>query len=271
MFIAAKIAQAINNDTCLHMPISPFSNLLVLCFRTGVAVLTLLLLSNLVGCAKPTAPSQPRAPTVANETRDAEQARWWLLRFRLKRATDGKVNSYLDTLIADQVFSGVIDRYGTDLILWRFHRRWPRDATGHQFSFIFLAPVAVANRLADEVEKEPLLTRLRSEGHLKEFRMDAADPGRETDLAATSDGSWPPELQREWPKFIMGASRMWLGLVRSAAAGYAESDVHARYQAVETELDALWFSEANHAFFHHLSALFGYKPVKVIRRDVMTF
>jgi hypothetical protein len=251
----------------IFFPDVPFS----LAYRSAAVFVSLVVLFGLLGCATNKPPLQSGDPVVAAEARDPEQSRWWLLRFRLKRAMDGETNSYLDGLIADQIFSGILDRHATDIELWRFHRRWPRDTTGHQFSFIFFAPLAVAERLTTEVEREPLVARLRSEGHLVAYRMDAADPDRATDLAATSDRSWPPELQREWPKFIMGASRMWLGLVRFEAARHADLDVHARYQAVETQLDALWFSEANHAFFHHLSALFGYKPMQVIRRDIMTF
>ena len=64
---------------------------------------------------------------------------------------------------------------------------------------------------------------------------------------------------------------MWLGLVQSEAEKHVGLELHERYQAVETALDQLWFHQANHAFFHHLSALFGYRPVRVIRRDIMTF
>lgn len=87
----------------------------------------------------------------------------------------------------------------------------------------------------------------------------------------TSDPAWPASIQREWPSFIMSASRMWLGLVQTEARRHDTSDLHARYRATEEAIDELWFNEGNHAFFHHLSALFGYKPLRVIRRDVMTF
>lgn len=196
---------------------------------------------------------------------------WWYVRFRLARAAGDDVSSYLDTLIADQILASVIAQYGEDLALWRFHRRWARDSTGHQFSFIFFAPVPVAEALSEKIVRDPLLEKLTSDGHLVEFRIDAADPDQANDPAATSDRSWPVEIQREWPNFIMGASRMWLGLVQAEAAKHTDLDLYRRYQAVEVALDELWLNEANHAFFHHLSALFGYRPVRVIRRDIMTF
>lgn len=252
----------------VSMPIRFFH---ALSHRAGTVGLFAVLLFSVSACSTVPAPPRTSEAIAATVAEDVEQPRWWYVRFRLARAADGEVNSYLDALIADQIVSKAISRHIAEIELWRFHRRWPLDPTGHQFSFIFFAPMPVATRLAAEIERDPLLVRLRSDGHLVEYRVDAASADRATDPGATSDTSWPPEIQREWPKFIMGASRMWLGLVQTEAKEHADLDLHARYQVVEAGLDELWFSEANHAFFHHLSALFGYKPVKVIRRDVMTF
>jgi hypothetical protein len=239
--------------------------------RAGRILLGTAMLACLYACQS--APSRVeqtiRAPSPMSETQG--QARWTYLRFRLARDRTGEVDSYLDALIADQILSGAIAREANEILLWRFHRRWPDDPTGHQFSFIFFARPMVADRLIARVRADPVLDRLREEGHLADFRVDRTSPELGAAAGATSDPSWPPAIQLEWPKFIMGASRMWLGLVQSEAAKHAELELHERYQAVETALDELWFEQANHAFFHHLSALFGYQPVRVIRRDIMTF
>jgi hypothetical protein len=244
----------------------------VFCFPFASRVLLFAALLGLLGACATTL-QQPNALAEAKgaQAGDSATARWWYVRFRLRRGADDEVQSYLDTLIADQILAPVIARHEAQIGLWRFHRRWPRDATGHQFSFIFFAPRGVAGSVVAQIEQQPGLARLRSDSHLVEFRVDEAESDRATDPAATSDASWPPEVQREWPKFIMGASRMWLGLVRSEAAKHGEHELHARYRAVEDALAEVWFTEANHAFFHHLSALFGYKPVRVIRREIMTF
>ena len=236
----------------------------------GRAVLVMVMISTLVACASVS--KQPESQTVSpGASAESEQAQWRYVRFRLAWADGEEVSSHLDLLIADQVLAPVIARYAKDIELWRFHRRWASDATGHQFSFIFYAPGSVAEHVIGQIEENPLLADLRLDGHLAELRVDAAAPDSATDPAATSDTSWTPEIQREWPKFIMGASRMWLGLVRSEAVKHAELELYERYLAAEAALDAQWLNQGNHAFFHHLSALFGYKPVRVIRRDIMTF
>lgn len=223
------------------------------------------------GCAPVSTVQEMPRSTVPTGATTAEQPRWWYVRFRLDGPHDGQVDSYLDGLIADRILAATIERHEAELTLWRFHRRWPDDATGHQFSFIFFAPTVLATRLIAEVEAEPLLQQLEEDGHLVQFYSTEAPPERAADPAGTSDPIWSPEIQHEWPKFIMGASRMWLGLVQAEAAKHPELPLHDRYRAVERALDAVWLKEGNHAFFHHLSGLFGYKPVRVIRRDVMTF
>ena len=239
--------------------------------RVGVAVTLLSLLFTLGACTTSPVNGPGKAATSLPEQGDTGPAEWRYARFRLQRTPDDDINSYLDGLIADRILEPLIVRYADELSLWRFHRRWPDDATGHQFSFIFFTRPAVADALIARLERDPLLQRLKSDGDLVEFRVDRLTPERASDPAATSDTAWPIEIQREWPKFIMGASSMWLGLVGKEADKRTDLELHQRYQAVEVALDEMWFARGNHAFFHHLSALFGYKPVRVIRRDVMTF
>ena len=239
--------------------------------RVGVVIMAALLLVTLGACSTSPVNGPGEAAKSLPELGNSAPAEWRYARFRLQPAPDGEVNSYLDGLIADRILEPLIVRYADEVPLWRFHRRWPDDATGHQFSFIFFAAPAVGDALIARLERAPLLQRLKSDGDLIEFRVDRLAPERASDPAATSDTAWPIEIQREWPKFIMGASSMWLGLVGTEADKRADLEIHQRYQAVEIAVDEMWFKHGNHAFFHHLSALFGYKPVRVIRRDVMTF
>jgi hypothetical protein len=196
---------------------------------------------------------------------------WHYLQFRFDRPSPEETNRYLDLLVANEVLAPLLVEYRDRLTLWRFHRRWPNDPTGHQFSWIVRAAPQTVAQLDTRIRSSAVLAGLESQGHLREYGVrvaNADDPGA---LSATSDRAWPDVLQREWPYFIMGASRMWLGLVQAEAARVEASDLHARYREASDAVETLWFDEGNHALFHHLSALFGYRPLRVIRRDVMTF
>ena len=223
------------------------------------------------GCAtKPPGKVQP-LPVATSEGSEKDARLWHYFRFRFARTEDDEVDSSLDLLVANEIFSPILQQYGDELPLWRFHRRWPDDPTGHQFSFIVLTDRPNVESINASILAAPLFQQLREEGRLREYRVDVSKAERPGALAATSDRSWPEVLQREWPFFIMGVSRLWLGLVQAEAADNSAKDPYARYREAADAVDELWFEEANHALFHHLSAVFGYQPVRVIRRDIMTF
>lgn len=235
----------------------------------GVWVVLTVLLHT--GCANlPPAETASADDHVAAPARN-DASRWHYVRFRFNRNAQGEVDSYLDAMIADQVLAAQIDAFADRLDVWRFHRRWPRDATGHQFSFMFMAPADGGEQLIERIAHHWLLRQLSDTGHLAEFRVDRPSGPGAGNIAASSDPAWPVDIQREWPHFIMGASRMWLGLVGRAAAQAPHGDLHQRFIRVEQALDKLWLDKGNQAMLHHLSALFGYKPVRVVRRDIMRF
>ena len=243
-------------------------------FKTRFYLLILPCMVAISGCTSlPPDRSDAPAPAPAAEpsTRSAEQTYWWYIRFQLHRDADDETQSFIDPLIADQLIAPILLRFEDRLPLWRFHRRWARDATGHQFSFIFYATVDTARRIRTEVESDPLLEVLRSANLLRQVVSDQVPSEQRARLTGTSDPGWPADIQREWPHFMMGASRMWLGMIGAEAAKRGDQPLIERYQSVEEALTETWFRQATHAFFHHLSALFGYKPVRVIRQEIMTF
>lgn len=242
--------------------------------RVPVVAAVLLYVVLLLGCASSTRQERQASTTSAQPfaLHETEVIPYWsYLRFRFARNAQGEVQSFLDPLVADQVLSRVLDTYRTKIRLWRFHRRWPDDETGHQFSLLLYTDAATAQAVVATVKADPVLARLKEEGLLEEVVFDSTFSQRRADQEATSDPVWSPGVQREWPKFIEGTSRLWLGLVKAEAERYADQRLLQRYRRVEEALTQIWFKEANHAFFHHLSALFGYKPVRVIRREIMTF
>lgn len=239
--------------------------------RALVVVLTLLAF----GCATTDETGMPdvagTAPAADSGTSDEVAARWYYLRFQFDRNDDDAVDRYLDLIVANEIIAPVLAAQRDGIRLWRFHRRWPKDPTGHQFSFIVLTDPARLALIDEAIQRQPAFARLDADGRLRRYRVAEASGDTPGALATTSDRSWPEVLQREWPHFIMGASRMWLGLVADEAEQAEGPDLYARYEAASAALDRLWFEEGNHALFHHLSALFGYQPLRVIRRDVMTF
>jgi hypothetical protein len=45
----------------------------------------------------------------------------------------------------------------------------------------------------------------------------------------------------------------------------------AHYRGVDEELNRQWRDFGQHAYLHHLSALFGYQPVRIKRSELQQF
>ena len=94
----------------------------------------------------------------------------------------------------------------------------------------------------------------------------------------TSDKRWPPSIQKSWPYYIMGASRMWLNLIAETRAGLPGTDRflslqdnEALYREANAAITAMWEQKGRHAFLHHLNAIFGYEPVMVQEQQMLKF
>jgi hypothetical protein len=223
----------------------------------------------LTGCAAGGRPAPLTLPAGdALEDGTALEKGWWRARIRFDWPEDEDPRWFLDLLAADRLFKPALVRHRRSLALWRFHRRAVPDASGHQFSFRFYSDRDTARRIFDEVKKDPLLAELCAAGLVKEAIFD--DPGRDpdTDVGATSDPSWSSELQTAWPYYIMGVSAMWLELIHQSTGDVsppAESTeaLLSYYRNLDLRMNEIWRDEAQHAFLHHLSALFGYQPLMI--------
>lgn len=197
---------------------------------------------------------------------------WWYVRFRLQWPRGVDPLWYPDLLLADRVLRPILDAERETIVLWRFHRRAARDEAGRRFSFIFRATPATAERVNAKIASDPWVDRLLKRGVLE--KVDFDDPGQPTRLYVgdTSDPTWSAEMQAAWPHFIMGASQLWLELIRELAKQEKwPKEPLARYAAIENALDEHWESEGGHALLHHLSAIFGYRELLVTRREMMRF
>ncbi len=226
----------------------------------------------LVGCAtqpvvviEPEPKSKSPAPAVEDEY-------WWYVRFRQPWPEGEPAAWHKDVLLANRIVAPVLAEQRASISLWRIHRRAARDGAGHQFSFIFRTTPAAAARINARIASDLLLRRLVRANVVERVSYDDPAEPQRPGIADTSDNNWTPEMQRAWPHFIMGVSQLWLELIAEIAASDEWPDeVEARYAAINEELDELWLHQGGHALLHHLSAVFGYREVEVIRSEPMRF
>ncbi len=244
--------------------------------RLAPSVLLLCGLLVAAGCTRVVTVTAPGdALHVSYGTQTETPAYWWDVGISIARAEDAQTLWHVDTLLADQLFRPIIKELGPRLKVWRFHRRARRDERGHLFRFFFYSDIATAELVNERVEAATLLSWLRDQKVVKRVSpVDTATPTR-PGLGDRSDRGWPPEIKASWPYFAMGVSQSWLALIEQARAANPAAEPHsaenllADYKNTNDQVTALWREQAQHAYLHHLSALFGYQPV-LIRNNVLT-
>ncbi len=238
----------------------------------GVALLLLIAGCSSMGRVQPP-PIKPLKPA-ALPAGDG----WWYARFRLNWPADTDPLWYPDLFIAHQVVSPLLKQYQKDIVLWRFHRRAVRDAGGRQFSFIFYCPAATAKNIFAAISADAQVNAMKSAAVIDQVVYDRPEVITRPNIEDTSDKSWSPAIQKSWPYYIMGASRMWLNLIAEVAAQNLQGappstlpEIEAFYQKVDKKIADLWRQQGRHAFMHHLNALFGYQPLIYWKKQYMTF
>jgi len=241
----------------------------------GLLALSVLLISVLGGCA---AMRQPSPAPLGEDGAKASPGGWWYARFAMSWPEGREPSWYLDPLLAHRVVSPVLDQYRGEITRWRFHRRAARDQAGHLFSFIIYTTPDTARQVFAALRANPLLNALKARGVVIREAYD--DPGSITrpNLEDTSDRHWPLSIQKSWPSYIQGVSEMWLNLIAEMASEPSRgrppsslNDLLRFYEKLNSDLTQLWRQEGQHAFLHHLNALFGYEPLMLRDQRLMAF
>lgn len=198
---------------------------------------------------------------------------WWEAKFKMFWPEQENPNLVYDLIVAHQILRPVLLDYSESLLLWRFHRRAVRDQSGHQFSLLFYSSKDLAAQIKESIASCTALEMLQTVEVVESFTLSTSGTNRNSGLHSSSDPNWPKIVQRAWPDFIMGASATWLRLIHETASKsplttpWSKSKLLKHYSDVDKKIERIWFSGAQHIFLHHLSALFGYKPM-AIRKSI---
>ena len=223
-----------------------------------------ILLAGLSACANlPQGTTTVPVAGVTSEIR-ADQS-WWYCRFKVNWPENVEPGMEVDLMLAHAIVGPVLQIYRQGIPYWRFHRRAARDDAGHQFSFIFYADRGTATALMADLRNSALLQQVLTSKVLDRISFDDPDDPTRPGLKDTSDPNWSIEIQRNWPAYIMGVSTAWLGLIddvmRDIPASTDLQELVQQYRQAHARITAMWHREGQHAFIHHLSAIFGYEPL----------
>ena len=244
----------------------------------GLRMLAAGLLPLLCACAPGLAHKQQTpAPAGAYVAFEESGKSWWRLYFTLAWDQNEEPDWHLDALLADQVMAPVIAQTEPRISLWRFHRRAAPDEAGHRFSFIFYSDGETAGVVNNGVRASPVVARLLDAGVIVALEPAALYGAPAEDIGATSDQQWPPEVKRGWPWFVMGVSQSWLRLIAEVKTSRPQSEtvsldaLLAYYRDINDEVSTLWRENGQHAYLHHLNAVFGYQLLIIRETNLKRF
>jgi hypothetical protein len=240
------------------------------------AIAFILLMMAITGCT--TIASGKIPERVAPPPQIAASEGWWFARFQLSWPEEQPVNWHWDLLIAHKIIAPILEQSNSSIRLWRFHRRAARDQAGHQFSFIFYASAETAYQIFDALRANALLAEMKSAGVAIADIYDQPDKISKPRISDASDPKWPAAIQKSWPYYIMGASQMWLNLINETVADMPQAGAaltldenEQLYKEVNAIITSLWETNGQHAFLHHLNALFAYEPIIFHEKRMLTF
>jgi hypothetical protein len=223
-------------------------------------LMTLLLaLLALAGCVSAPPPGHS-APTSHDSPR-----RWHTSCFRFHRDAQQRPVWALDLLLADRMLAPALEIYRADIPLWRVHRRAADDDAGHQFSVLLYTSDATYGEITQFFDRSPALRALQDNGRLRQVMHGCRAAQSTAAIEATSDPAWDPAIQRTWPWFIMGVSASWLALIRDleTQSPLVETSLIDGYAGIDRRIGELWAGQGQHAYLHHLSGIYGYRPLRI--------
>lgn len=185
--------------------------------------------------------------------------KWHFINFKIKWDKKFPVNNFfVDLIIIDLIIYPLLEIFEQNLILWRIHRSATED--GHILRFIFYTSPEIAKDIYESMQRTKFYALVK-ENYVEEITQQEGSQGVE----GAGDGSWPKEINRAWPYYIMGVSTMFLELIKEVKQSITdevkEGGTEEYYKEIEKKIDELWFKYGCHSFIHHLSAVVGYKPM----------
>lgn len=244
-------------------------------FPFGVIVLAALV--TLSACARVVTVQTPGSETATGSMNTANSENvWWSIVFRMRWDPEQTPDWYMDALLADQVCAPALADFDPQITLWRFHRRAADDIAGHQLNLLVYTDPLTADALYSRIRASSILQWLETDGRIVAVAKSQVERPELSPVARTSDADWPPEIQASWPWFIMGVSQTWLSLIQQVTAREPFDDPSPSalpnyYQTVNEQVTALWRVYGQHAYLHHLNALFGYEPLIIQETNLKRF
>jgi hypothetical protein len=191
--------------------------------------------------------------------------KWYEFNFGVSWDRKQEPKTWVDIFIIDTIIREVIYQKKSEIVLWSVHRRWFNDQHGHELTFNCFINDKTANEIEKSIKSNNTFKILQNNSL---FVNDLKAVLKGADNRSLTNGeNWPDELKEAWPQYINGCCRMILLLIEKIKSGRnIPTDIQSAeqfYSRINNELIGMWQRFGGVAFFHHLTAIFGYSPLLI--------
>lgn len=195
--------------------------------------------------------------------------KWYEFNFKVNWPDNQDPKVWIDIFIIGTIVRDVISANKSEIAAWRIHRRWGRDARGHEFTLSCYTTEDTAMSIEKLIKRSKAFKILQANNLLAGDFKKVTGGSNIHDIADDlSTRDWPMELKKSWPYYIQGCCEMLLYLIESLN-NRIQTDVDEKdiskierlYTELNNRLTIIWQYHGSHAFFHHLNAIFGYVPL----------
>lgn len=191
--------------------------------------------------------------------------RWYSFNFNISWDRNEEPKTWIDIFIIDAIVHEVISQKKSIIEFWRIHRRLADDEHGHELTLDCFTNEETASEIKSLINNSDYFKIIQNRNLLEKFEMIPADTDSKT--AMINDTGWTEQLKEPWLYYIKGCCEMFLGLIENIRNGrnlpINIQDAEQFYTRVNNDLISIWQTFGCDSFFHHISAIFGYKPLHI--------
>lgn len=194
---------------------------------------------------------------------------WNRLSFKIKWDRSSPARFFIDLILLDLLIKPAIDKFRSEIFSWTFHRSAaPNDPDGHMLKFNVYTDVEIAQKILDFIKLHENYNLVKN--YFEENELKIMDIGSNIEAIAGGVGA-SKEILKSWHYFMMGACDMYINLIEETKNKLAKTidkndqkQLESYYQDIQNDIASQWHEGGQHAFFHFLSEIFGYPPIKLV-------
>jgi len=174
-----------------------------------------------------------------------------------------KGDKSIDLMIIDKTIRQLINQYGpnTNWTFYRFAENKINDINSSHGIQFKIENVTI-HKIKKQIDKNNTINQLSENGYIQEINY--------YEKISIADPVWPLEMRQNWHFLANGFCKFILGLIQyhiitnKVNLSNNIEDRICEYKEINKEISKLYNNWSNHAFFHHISAIFGYEKTHII-------